>query len=113
MLSLIVYALPYILGIILLIALGSSFSNFHRARKAPYFRIRRDATQAAWRWVLVLLVCTGGLYGAFRARQMLPPPDLASLWASSPTVTPTFSLFHIFTGCLSGSAISPRGWEER
>jgi len=104
MLSLIVYALPYILGIVLLIALVSSFSSFRRARKAPYFRIRRDATQAAWRWVLVLLVCTGGLYGALRARQMLTPPDMASLWPSPPTVTPTFSLLEAATPTLDPNA---------
>lgn len=104
MLSLIIYSLPYILGTVLLIALVSSFTNFRRANRAPYFRIRRDATQAAWRWLLVLLVCAGGLYGALSARRTLPPPDLDSLWPSPPTATPTFSLLAVATPTLDPNA---------
>lgn len=104
MLSLIVYALPYILGIVLLIALVGSFSNFRRARGAPYFRIRRDATQAAWRWLLIALVCAGGLYGALSVRRTLPPPDLKTLWPSPPTVTPTFGILGMPTPTLNPNA---------
>lgn len=104
MLSLIVYTLPYILGIVLLIALVSAFSSFRRAHKAPYFRIRRDAAKAAWRWMLVLLVCAGGLYGTLSARRTLPPPDLDSLWPSPPTVTPTFSILEMATPTLDPNA---------
>jgi hypothetical protein len=104
MLSLIVYTLPYILGIVLLIALVSSFTSFRRARSAPYFRIRRDATRSAWRWLLVLLVCIGGVYGLLRIRRTLPPPNLASLWPSPPTVTPTFGILGIPTPTLNPNA---------
>ncbi len=104
MLSLIVYTLPYILGIVALIALVSSFSNFRRARRAPYFRIRRDAAQAAWRWVLVLLMCAGGLYGTLSIRRTLPPPNLDSLWPSPPTITPTFSILGMATPTLDPNA---------
>lgn len=100
MLSLIVYTLPYILGAALLVALVSAFSSFRRARKAPYFRIRRSATQAAWRWVLVILVCAGGLYGALSARRRLPPPNLNALWPSSPNITPTFATLGMATPTL-------------
>jgi hypothetical protein len=102
--SLIVYTLPYILGIVLLVALVSSVSNFRRAHSAPYFRIRRDATQAAWRWLLALVVCVGGLYATLSARRTLPPPDLDSLWPSSPTMTPTFALLGMPTPTLDPNA---------
>lgn len=100
MLSLIVYVLPYILGVVLLIALIATFTNFRRAQSAPYFRIRRDATQAGWRWLVVLLVCAGGVYGAISARRTMSPPDMDSLWPEPPTVTPTFALLGVATPTL-------------
>ncbi|MBN1312758.1 MAG: hypothetical protein JXB30_15195 [Anaerolineae bacterium] len=104
MLSLIVYVLPFILGIILLLALISVYSNFRRARSAPYFRIRRDATRAGWRWLLVILVCSGGIYAALRTRQALPPPDLDTLWPTVPTPTSSPGTLAMFTPTLNPEA---------
>jgi hypothetical protein len=100
MLSLIVYMLPFILGFVLLVALAAGYGSFRRARSAPYFRIRRSATQAGWRWMLVVLACGGGLYAALRTRQTLPPPDLDSLWPAEPVSTSPPSTLAMFTPTL-------------
>ncbi|MBN1428492.1 MAG: hypothetical protein JXB07_08905 [Anaerolineae bacterium] len=104
MLSLIVYVLPYILGIAVLVALIGGFSNFRRARSAPYFRIRRSATQAVWRWLLIALLCGGGLYATLSIRQTFLPPDLASLWPSTPMPTLAPSTLAMVTPTLDPNA---------
>jgi hypothetical protein len=93
-----VYVAPYVLGLILVVALINTFSNFGRARRAPYYRIRRDSSRSGWRWVLVGLVCAGGLYGVLSVRGSYGPPDLTTLFPT-PNIgpTPTFDVDTILT----------------
>ncbi|NLH06453.1 MAG: hypothetical protein GX484_02500 [Chloroflexi bacterium] len=91
MLSAIVYILPVILGLVAVIALITAFTNFRRARTAPYFRIRRQSSQKAWRWTLVLILASAGAFAAVQAQQFVEPVELASLLPSAATDTPTFS----------------------
>lgn len=94
-LSFLVYAIPFILGVLLLISLFNIQSNFRRGRTAPYFRIRRDSTYAAWRWLLIAIVAIAGIAGALYARRSVPPPNFAAIAlpnseAESPTpILPT------------------------
>jgi len=101
--SLLVYVIPYILGLVILIALLGSSANFRRARRAPYFRIRRDAARAAWRWVMICIVALALAVVAIYARRTLPRPSLGSLFLAPmetlspavpmiPSVTPNPSL---------------------
>jgi hypothetical protein len=92
MFSLIVYLAPFLLGVLLLVSLIGAYTNLRRARKAPYFRIRRDATRAGWRWVLLVVVCAGGITASLRVRQLVPPPRLEVAFPRPPEPTPTFSL---------------------
>jgi len=91
-LSLLINVAPYVLGVVAVIALVGAFSNFSRSRSAPYFRIRRDATTAGWRWVLIGVVSAGGIFGALQARQSLPPPDVGSLFPPAAQPPATFDV---------------------
>ncbi|HEC23383.1 MAG TPA: hypothetical protein ENI95_10765 [Chloroflexi bacterium] len=95
MLPTIVYIAPYLLGILWLISLIGAYVNFRQARRAPYFRLRRDASRRGWRWTLMLVLTTGGIGGAMTARQFVPPPEFnfrPSLLFASPTPAPTLAL---------------------
>lgn len=98
MLSLVVYVAPFLLTVMALIALLGVISNFRRARRAPYYRIRRVASQNAWRWMLVAVLSAGAVVAAFQVRQFVPPVDLEELFPPSPTPTPTFSVAGLPTG---------------
>jgi hypothetical protein len=87
LLSLVVYLIPYLLGIVLLISLIGAYANFRRARKAPYFRIRRASAQRGWQWVLILIVCLASIIVATFARRYVPPFNFGTLLP--PTSTPT------------------------
>lgn len=106
MFSLLVYAAPFVLGVVLLLALVNVVGNFNRARSAPYFRIRRAAAQAGWRWLLVALVCGGGIYGALSLRDSVEPPDLTTLLPAPrlPGPTATFDINTLLTVTAGGSA---------
>lgn len=97
-LSLLVYVAPYVLGLVLVVALVSAVNNLGRARTAPYYRIRRDASRSGWRWVLVGVLCAGGLYAALSVRGSYGPPDLTTLFPT-PNFgpTPTFDVDTILT----------------
>lgn len=88
MLSLVVYVIPYVLGIVLVMSLIGIYTHFRRARQAPYFRIRQDAARRGWRLVLLVLVLAAGIGGAITARRAIPPPDLATILPARPTPTP-------------------------
>lgn len=89
MISLIVYAAPFILIPLALFSVLMVVGNFRQARTAPYFRIRRSSTTAGWRWVLMVIVCGGGAAWSLASRGNYPPPDLASLLAGpTPGATP-------------------------
>ncbi|MCC6905654.1 MAG: hypothetical protein IT326_07410 [Anaerolineae bacterium] len=91
MLSIIVYLLPFVSAVMLLIAvLGAAFS-FRFASKARYFRVRRAATERAWRWVLagVISLALGAIVLLLRDR--VPPPEWAFL-SRAPAETPTLAV---------------------
>ncbi len=79
MVSLTIYAIPYILGAVLLIALFSAFQNFRLAVQAPYFRIRRDSVTAGWRWIGIAAVASAGIVLAIISRGAVPPPGAVAL----------------------------------
>jgi hypothetical protein len=83
-LSLLIYVAPYVLGIVLVVALFSAFADFRRARRAPYYRIRRDSSRGGWRWVLIGVACVAGLYGVLSIRGSYGPPDLENLFPTTP-----------------------------
>ncbi len=103
MLSLLVAIAPYVLGVVALVALVGIFGNFNRARSAPYFRIRRDAASAGWRWVVIGVVSAAGIFGALQARRSLPPPNFGSLFPPAQQGNPTFDVNSAL------SATSPAG----
>jgi hypothetical protein len=90
MLSLIVYLTPFLLGLVVTIAFIAMISNFRRARKAPYFRIRQQATRRAWRWLLIVILGGAGIIAGINIRRALPPFDLQSLLpaTASPAAPP-------------------------
>lgn len=93
MLSIIVYAIPFVVGIVLAASLFNAFANFRRARRAPYFRIRRDATRAGWRWMLIGMAAGLAIAAAVTARRYVPAPDLESMPLSNAEPTlPTLEL---------------------
>jgi hypothetical protein len=98
-LSLVVYAAPFVLGLVLLVAIASAFSEFRRSRRAPYFRIRRDSARSGWRWLLIALLAGGGVYAAYIMRTTLEPPNINNLLPPLPASgpTPTFDLDSILT----------------
>jgi hypothetical protein len=83
------------LGVVVLIALIGVIGNFSKARSAPYFRIRRDATAAGWRAVLLGVISAAGIFGALQARQSLPPPDLGNLLTLPFSVEPATATFDV------------------
>jgi hypothetical protein len=94
MLATLVYAAPWLLGVLFVVSLVQAYTNLRRARRAPYFRIRRDAARHGWRWVIVLIAAVGGLIGSLSARSIVPPPEgtlrtlfLASLTGVSSGIT--------------------------
>jgi hypothetical protein len=93
MLSLIVYLTPFLLGLVVIIAFIAMISNFRRARQAPYFRIRQQATRRAWRWLLVVILGAAGIIAGIRIRGALPPLDVQSLLpaTASPSPPPALS----------------------
>lgn len=107
MISAILSVLPIILGLIAVIALISAFTNFRRGRKAPYFRMRQQATRRAWRWSLILLLTAGGAFAALQSRQLVDPVELSSLLPSQDTATPTFSLLTLPTATVN-TTLTPK-----
>jgi len=93
-LSIVVNAIPFILGVILLLSLINVYTNFRRARRAPYFRVRRNAAGVAWRWLLIGMAAGGGIAASIAARQYVPSagsirlPELPAV----PTATPTIDI---------------------
>jgi hypothetical protein len=77
--SLLVYAIPYVLGVVMIAALLGAVTSFRRAQRAPYFRIRRDSSRAGWRWAAIFVVALAVTVGAIYARATLPPPDLQAI----------------------------------
>jgi hypothetical protein len=73
-----VYALPFVPGIVLVLALFNAFGNFRRARRAPYFRIRRDSFRAAWRWGLVAVFAAAAVGASIAARTRLLATDFSA-----------------------------------
>lgn len=101
MLSFIVYALPFILGLTAVIALIGAFTGFRRARKAPYFRLRRQFNRTAWRWALVLVVTASAAFATLQARQLVDPVEVGALLPLPGTPTPTFSVLTLPTGTVN------------
>lgn len=89
MISIAVYAVPFALGAVLLVALIRAAVNFRRARRAPYYRIRRAAGTHAWRWVLAAVVLALGIAASLRLRRLVPPTNLREVFGapSAPTVS--------------------------
>ncbi len=85
MLRLFVYIIPYVLSIVLLIAIVNSAANFRRSQRATYFRLRRDATRGAWRWFLIAIASGGAIALSLIARKDIPPPGPDVLQFSPPT----------------------------
>ncbi len=76
MLSLVVYLIPYMLGLVVLGSLLGLYTNYRRVRQAPYFRIRREATQASWRWMIILSLSLAAIGASLYAREYVPAPDI-------------------------------------
>jgi hypothetical protein len=93
-LSLLIYVAPYVLGLGLVVALLTAYGEFRRARSAPYFRIRRDSSRAGWRWLLIGILCGGGLYGVLSIRGSYGPPDLTTLFPT-PDLSSTSATFDL------------------
>jgi hypothetical protein len=93
MLAILVYAAPWLLGVVSIVSLVQAYTNLRRARQAPYFRIRRDSARRGWRWVIALIVAIGGVIGSLSARSIVPPPQgtLRTLFLASPTPFPTIA----------------------
>ncbi len=91
MLSLVIYAAPFVLGLVALIVAIAAFSNFRRARRAPYFRIRRDSNRTAWRLVLAEVMLVGSILALISLRRFVPPADLETFLIPRSTITPTAS----------------------
>ena len=72
-------ALPYVSGLLAVLALIGVIVNFRQARRAPYFRMRRAAAVRGWRWVLVLLVSAGVFIASLRLPRVVPPSDVDAL----------------------------------
>jgi hypothetical protein len=94
MLAILVYAAPWPLAVLCIVSLVQAYTHLRRARKAPYFRIRRDSARQGWRWMIVLVVASGGVIGSLNARSFVPPPQgtLRTLFLASPTPFPTIAL---------------------
>lgn len=88
LLSLIVYIIPYILGIVLLVALINIFFHFRRASTAPYFSIRKDAGRRGWQWMGIAFVGAVSITLALFARRSVPPFDPAQFQLFGPDSTP-------------------------
>jgi hypothetical protein len=92
MLSIILSIIPYILGLLALIALISFITTYRRSRQAPYFRIRKDSARQAGRWLLTFLFSVAGIVGAILSKRYISPADittlLAPVFAPAATVTP-------------------------
>ncbi len=89
MLAPIVYLAPYVLGLVALISLLGAIANFRGARKYRYFRLRRQMSIRAWRWVLVFLLTLGGVAASLRLRLLVGPFSLEAYFAPPPTPTAT------------------------
>jgi hypothetical protein len=91
-----VYAIPFVLAVVLIIALINAFGNFRRARHAPYFRIRRDSVRAAWRWCLIALIAVLAIGGFIALRDRLLVADFGALplpdFGASSNITPDSGL---------------------
>lgn len=78
-LSLLVYFVPYILSLVALGSLLGLYINFRRVQQAPYFRIRREASRASWRWTIILVLSLVAIAAAIYTRQYVPPPNTINL----------------------------------
>ncbi len=76
-LSLIVYAIPYALGIIAVVALLNVYTNLRQWRTAPYFRLRKQGLNQGLRWAAILLAAGVGIALALTARSSIPAPSLS------------------------------------
>lgn len=86
-LSLIVYAIPYALGIVAVVALLNVYTNFRQWRTAPYFRLRKQGVNQGLRWAAILIAAGVGIALALSARGSIPPPNLS--FGRSDEATPT------------------------
>ncbi len=91
MLAAIMYIAPYVLGFFALISLLGAIVNFRQARKTRYFRLRRQASMRAWRWVLALILLTGSAVASLRLRSLIAPLALQAYLAPPPTPSPTLA----------------------
>ncbi len=85
-LSIALSIIPYILGILAIVALISFITAYRHSRKAPYFRLRKDASRQAGRWLLTFLFSVAGIVGAIFSKQYIPPADITTVFA--PLLTP-------------------------
>ena len=73
------------------IAIGLSIPQFHKARRAPYYVLRRDALKLATRWMAValamLVVAAIILFAAPRLVAVVSAPSPPSTATSVPTLT--------------------------
>ena len=87
MFSIIVYYAPTVLALVVLVAVIGAFVAFREGRRAPYFRIRREASRRGWRWLTIALFGAAVFWGLLAARAYVPPP-VFKLSLLKPTPTP-------------------------
>ncbi len=88
MLAVLIYGAPYLFGLVILIAIINVIANIQRARKAPYYRIRRKASTAAWRWVIVAVLAGGAILASFSLRRFVNPIRLSDVLPARASATP-------------------------
>jgi|GEM_PF-743851 len=106
LLALLVYVIPYVLSIVVLIAVLNAVINLRRSKRAPYFRIRQDASIAGWRWIGVTLLALIGIGLGLYARRAVDPPMLSRLLNPGVEATPTFEVLLIETDEMATSDIT-------
>lgn len=88
MFALLIQAIPYLLGLILLVAAINAGLHWNRARKAPYFRIRKEAARQAGRWLLAALIALSGIVVSILVRGSLSQPELPAIFGPRASETP-------------------------
>ncbi len=89
MLSFLVYGAPYFLSVLLVAGAAGAFLQFKRARKAPYFRMRRSASGRGWRWVAIAGLSAAGIIVASQMRRYVDAPNLSEMFAADGTPSPS------------------------